>query len=88
MLIDPSKTTTWKDGKVQPVGADSSLKTWQEGSVENRRRTTWGWYSYDKALNLVYLRHGQPEHLESGPAARRQQMVDVDLGSRRGYRQG
>ena len=29
MLIDPNTTTTWADGKVQPVGADSSLKTWK-----------------------------------------------------------
>ena len=29
MLVDPVTTTTWADGKVTPVGKDSSLKTWQ-----------------------------------------------------------
>ena len=28
MLMDPAKTMTWTDGKMAPVGADSSLKTW------------------------------------------------------------
>ena len=37
MLIDPNTTTTWADGAVKPVGADSSLKTWK-ASVEDRRR--------------------------------------------------
>jgi lanthanide-dependent methanol dehydrogenase len=60
MLIDPDTTTTWKDGKVQPVGADSSLKTWQEDQWKIGGGTTWGWYSYDKALNLVYYGTGNP----------------------------
>ena len=29
MLIDPAKTMTWTDGKMAPVGKDSSIKTWQ-----------------------------------------------------------
>ncbi len=45
--------------------------------------TTWGWYSYDPELNLVYLRLGQSLDLESEAAARRQQMVDDHLGARR-----
>jgi len=32
MLINPSTTTTYADGKTVPVGADSSLKTWQATS--------------------------------------------------------
>ena len=60
MLIDPNTTTTWMDGKVQPVGEDSSLKTWQEDQWKIGGGTTWGWYSYDKALNLVYYGTGNP----------------------------
>jgi lanthanide-dependent methanol dehydrogenase len=60
MLIDPKTTTTWKDGKVQPVGEDSSLSTWQEEQWKIGGGTTWGWYSYDKALNLVYYGTGNP----------------------------
>ena len=29
MLMDPDKTMTWTDGKLAPVGKDSSLKTWR-----------------------------------------------------------
>jgi PQQ-dependent dehydrogenase (methanol/ethanol family) len=29
MLVDPDKTMTWTDGKMAPVGKDSSLKTWK-----------------------------------------------------------
>ncbi len=60
MLIDPSTTTTWADGKVTPVGADSSLKTWQGDQWKIGGGTTWGWYSYDKALNLLYYGSGNP----------------------------
>ena len=27
--MDPEKTMTWTDGKMAPVGKDSSLKSWQ-----------------------------------------------------------
>ncbi len=60
MLIDPNTTTTWMDGKVQPVGADSSLSTWQDDQWKIGGGTTWGWYSYDKALNLMYYGSGNP----------------------------
>jgi lanthanide-dependent methanol dehydrogenase len=60
MLIDPNTTTTWIDGKVQPVGKDSSLKTWKEDQWKIGGGTTWGWYSYDKALNLMYYGTGNP----------------------------
>ena len=60
MLIDPQKTTTWVDGKVAPVGANSSLKTWQGDQWKIGGGTTWGWYSYDKALNLLYYGSGNP----------------------------
>lgn len=60
MLVDPDKTTTWIDGKVAPVGKDSSLKTWQGGQWKTGGGTTWGWYSYDPTLNLVYYGSGNP----------------------------
>jgi PQQ-dependent dehydrogenase (methanol/ethanol family) len=60
MLIDPAKTMTWTDGKMAPVGADSSLKTWQGDQWKLGGGTTWGWYSYDPQLNLVYYGSGNP----------------------------
>ncbi len=60
MLIDPDKTMTWTDGKLAPVGKDSSLKTWQGDQWKIGGGTTWGWYSYDKALNLMYYGTGNP----------------------------
>jgi lanthanide-dependent methanol dehydrogenase len=60
MLIDPAKTTTWTDGAVKPVGADSSLKTWKGDQWKIGGGTTWGWYSYDKALNAVFYGTGNP----------------------------
>ncbi|MDQ3563479.1 MAG: methanol/ethanol family PQQ-dependent dehydrogenase [Pseudomonadota bacterium] len=56
MLIDPEKTTEL--GK--PVGKDSSLKTWKGDQWKTGGGTTWGWYTYDKALNLVYYGSGNP----------------------------
>jgi len=60
MLIDPATTTTWANGAVVPVGADSSLSTWQGDQWKIGGGTTWGWYSYDPQLNLVYYGTGNP----------------------------
>jgi PQQ-dependent dehydrogenase (methanol/ethanol family) len=60
MLIDPQTTMTWMDGKMQPVGPDSSLKTWKGDQWKIGGGTTWGWYSYDPDLNLVYYGTGNP----------------------------
>jgi len=60
MLIDPEKTMTWTDGAMKPVGKDSSLKTWKGDQWKTGGGTTWGWYSYDKALNLLYYGTGNP----------------------------
>lgn len=60
MLIDPVKTMTWTDGKMAPVGKDSSLKTWKGDQWKIGGGTTWGWYSYDKATNLMYYGTGNP----------------------------
>ncbi|MDA9533947.1 MULTISPECIES: lanthanide-dependent methanol dehydrogenase XoxF5 [unclassified Bradyrhizobium] len=54
--LDPAKTMSL--GK--PVGADSSLKTWQGDQWKIGGGCTWGWISYDPALNLVYYGSGNP----------------------------
>ncbi len=55
-LIDPVKTTSL--GK--PVGPDSSTSTWQGDQWKIGGGATWGWFSYDPALNLVYYGSGNP----------------------------
>jgi len=60
MKINPEKTMTWTDGKMAPVGKDSSLKTWQGDQWKIGGGTTWGWYSYDPQLNLMYYGSGNP----------------------------
>jgi lanthanide-dependent methanol dehydrogenase len=56
ILFDPEKTTNL--GK--PVGKDSSLATWQGDQWKTGGGATWGWYSYDPELNLVYYGSGNP----------------------------
>jgi alcohol dehydrogenase (cytochrome c) len=56
VLFDPEKTTEL--GK--PVGKDSSLKTWQGDQWKIGGGGTWGWYSYDPQLNLIYYGSGNP----------------------------
>jgi alcohol dehydrogenase (cytochrome c) len=56
IMVDPEKTTSL--GK--PVGKDSSLKTWQGDQWKTGGGCTWGWYSYDPELNLVYYGSGNP----------------------------
>jgi PQQ-dependent dehydrogenase (methanol/ethanol family) len=86
MLIDPDKTVTWTDGALKPVGKDSSLKTWKGDQWKNGGGTTWGWYSYDKALNLLYYGTGNPStwNPSQRPGDNRWSMTimarDVDTG--------
>ena len=56
IMFDPDKTMAL--GK--PVGKDSSLKTWQGDQWKIGGGCTWGWMSYDPALNLVYYGSGNP----------------------------
>lgn len=56
LLVNPEKTTML--GK--PIGADSSLKTWQGDQWKIGGGDTWGWYSYDPQLNLIYYGSGNP----------------------------
>jgi PQQ-dependent dehydrogenase (methanol/ethanol family) len=56
--FDPAKTI---DGATQsPVGKDSSIKTWEGNEWTLGGGTTWGWYSYDSDLNLIYYGTGNP----------------------------
>ena len=51
---------TWTNGKMAPIGADSSIKTWKGDQWKLGGGTTWGWFSYDPKLNLVYYGTGNP----------------------------
>jgi lanthanide-dependent methanol dehydrogenase len=55
LLFDANTTEMGK-----PVGKDSSLKTWQGDQWKIGGGTTWGWYSYDPQLNLIYYGSGNP----------------------------
>jgi lanthanide-dependent methanol dehydrogenase len=55
-LMDPEKTTHL--GK--PVGPDSGTTTWEGDQWKIGGGTTWGWYSYDPELNLMYYGSGNP----------------------------
>ncbi len=58
ILFDPAKTI---DGAtLKPVGANSSLKTWENEEWKLGGGTTWGWYTYDPQLNLFYYGSGNP----------------------------
>ena len=56
MLIDPDNTMSM--GK--PVGPNSSLDTWKGDQWKIGGGTTWGWYTYDPDLNLIYYGTGNP----------------------------
>jgi PQQ-dependent dehydrogenase (methanol/ethanol family) len=58
ILFDPDKTMD--AATQQPVGKDSSLKTWSGDAWKLGGGTTWGWYTYDPQLNLVYYGSGNP----------------------------
>ncbi len=56
MLVDPENTTVL--GK--PIGADSSLNSWEGDQWQIGGGTTWGWTTYDPELNLIYYGTGNP----------------------------
>jgi alcohol dehydrogenase (cytochrome c) len=56
MLVDPEKTTEL--GK--PIGENSSMKTWEGDQWKTGGGSTWGWYSYDPKLNLIYYGTANP----------------------------
>lgn len=55
-LMDPENTTHLGE----PVGADSGTATWEGDQWKIGGGTTWGWYSYDPDLNLMYYGTGNP----------------------------
>jgi len=81
-LIDPVKTTNL--GK--PVGPNSGTNTWQGDEWKIGGGTTWGWYSYDPDLNLMYYGTGNPStwNPKQRPGDNRWSMTifarDVDTG--------
>ncbi|WP_448187964.1 methanol/ethanol family PQQ-dependent dehydrogenase [Azospirillum sp. sgz301742] len=55
--IDPNKTTMM--GK--PIGQkDLGVSTWPGDEWKRGGGTTWGWYTYDPELNLIYYGTGNP----------------------------
>jgi PQQ-dependent dehydrogenase (methanol/ethanol family) len=84
-LIDPVKTTHL--GK--PVGKDSGINTWQGEQWKIGGGPTWGWYSYDPELNLMYYGSGNPStwNPKQRPGDNRWSMTifarDVDTGMTR-----
>lgn len=56
MLVDPQQTTVL--GK--PIGENSSINSWEGDQWQIGGGTTWGWYSYDPDLDLVYYGTGNP----------------------------
>jgi lanthanide-dependent methanol dehydrogenase len=84
-LIDPQKTTHL--GK--PVGPSSGTNTWQGEQWKIGGGTTWGWYSYDPELNLMYYGSGNPStwNPKQRPGDNRWSMTifarDVDTGMTR-----
>jgi len=56
LIVDPEKTTHL--GK--PIGADSSINSWEGDQWKIGGGTTWGWYSYDPELDLFYYGTGNP----------------------------
>jgi PQQ-dependent dehydrogenase (methanol/ethanol family) len=60
MIINSEGTKTWTNGEMRPVGKNSSLKSWVGDQWKIGGGTTWGWFSYDPALNLMYYGSGNP----------------------------
>ena len=47
-------------GPEEEVGYGGSLETWKGDEWKRGGGTTWGWYSYDPELNLIYYGTGNP----------------------------
>ncbi len=56
LLVDSEKTTQLGT----PIGADSSLKSWEGDQWRIGGGTTWGWVTYDPKLDLIYYGSGNP----------------------------
>lgn len=60
IIIDPENTKSWINGEVRSVGKNSSLESWVGDQWKIGGGTTWGWFSYDPELNLLYYGSGNP----------------------------
>ncbi|TNC60384.1 PQQ-dependent dehydrogenase, methanol/ethanol family [Rubellimicrobium roseum] len=56
MLVDPQATTVLGE----PIGENSSIESWEGDQWQIGGGTTWGWYSYDPELDLIYYGTGNP----------------------------
>ncbi|MGH9272584.1 MAG: methanol/ethanol family PQQ-dependent dehydrogenase [Ilumatobacteraceae bacterium] len=56
MLVDPETTTHLGE----PIGANSSIDSWEGDQWQIGGGTTWGWYSYDPEADLIYYGTGNP----------------------------
>ncbi|MEI4231659.1 methanol/ethanol family PQQ-dependent dehydrogenase [Roseovarius sp. D22-M7] len=56
LMVDPEKTTHLGE----PIGADSSLNSWEGDQWKIGGGTTWGWYAADMEENLFYYGTGNP----------------------------
>jgi lanthanide-dependent methanol dehydrogenase len=89
MLVDPQKTTAL--GK--PIGANTGLNSWQGDQWKTGGGCTWGWYSYDPQLNLVYYGTGNPStwNPKQRPGDNKWSMTlmarDVDTGTAKWFYQ-
>lgn len=58
MKVDPNKTINAATG--EPVGKNTGIKTWEGDEWQIGGGTTWGWYTYDPKLDLIYYGTGNP----------------------------
>ena len=56
LLVDPRRTMHLG----RAIGTNSSLATWEGEQWQLGGGTTWGWFTYDPELNLVYYGSGNP----------------------------
>ncbi|HEX6141740.1 MAG TPA: methanol/ethanol family PQQ-dependent dehydrogenase [Geminicoccaceae bacterium] len=56
MLVDPEQTTSMGE----PIGANQGIESWEGDEWQIGGGTTWGWYTYDPELNLIYYGTGNP----------------------------
>jgi lanthanide-dependent methanol dehydrogenase len=56
ILVDPQKTTHLG----QPIGENSSMQSWEGDEWQRGGGSTWGWYSFDPELNLIYYGTANP----------------------------
>lgn len=56
LLVDPDKTTSMG----QPIGKDSSLKTWEGNAWEIGGGSIWGYWAWDPDMDLFYYGDGNP----------------------------